>query len=139
MRSSWLLAATLLALGVIAARAWTAPPTNQVRDFMRLKLDHAQKALEGIVLEDYDLISKHSQQLSLVSQASNWQVLQTEEYLQHSGEFRRATEAMTKAAKEKNLDGAALAYLETTMKCVNCHQYVRDTRQARLDLDFPRR
>lgn len=136
MKWSWLLTATIAALGIAAARAWTAPP-NQVSDFMRLKLDHAQKVLEGIVLEDFDLIRKHSQQLSLVSQASNWQVLQTEEYLQHSGEFRRAADAVTKAAKEKNLDGAALSYMEMTMKCVNCHKYVRDTRQVRLDLpDF---
>ena len=63
-------------------------------------------------------------------------MLQTEEYLKQSGDFRRAADALTKAAQEKNVDGAALAYLDMTMKCVNCHKYVRDTRQARLDVDL---
>lgn len=127
--------ASILTLALVVARGWTAPP-NQVGDFMRLKLDHSQKVLEGIVLEDYEEISKNAQKLSLLSQASNWQVLQTEEYLQHSGEFRRAADAVSAAAKEKNIDGATLAYMEMTLKCVNCHKYVRDSRQVRLDIDF---
>ena len=125
----------IVTLALVVARGWTAPP-NQVGDFMRLKLDHSQKVLEGIVLEDYEMISKNAQKLSLLSQASNWQVLQTEEYLQHSGEFRRAADAVSAAAKEKNIDGATLAYMEMTLKCVNCHKYVRDSRQVRLDIDF---
>ena len=106
---------------------------NNVRDFMRAKLSHSQKVLEGLTTEDYDMIAKNSQAMSLLSQATNWQVLQTEEYLQQSRDFRRAADALTTAAKKKNLDGAALAYVEMTMKCINCHKYVRGVRMARLD------
>ena len=125
----------LIATGLFAivTGADPQPPTpNHVANFMRLKLDHAQKILEGIVLEDYEKIDKQAQHLSLLSQAASWQVLQTPEYLQHSGEFRRAANAVSAAAKDKNLDGAALAYMEMTMKCVNCHKYVRDMRLASL-------
>ena len=52
------------------------------------------------------MIAKTSQAMSLLSQATNWQVLQTEEYLQQSRDFRRAADASTEAAKKKNLDGA---------------------------------
>ena len=35
---------------------------------------------------------------------------------------------MTEAARKKNLDGAVLAYVDLTMKCINCHKYVRGVR-----------
>ena len=107
---------------------------NDVRDFMRAKLAHSQKVLEGLTTEDFDMIAKNSQAMSLLAQASNWQVLQTPEYLEQSRDFRRAADTLTDAAKKKNLDGAALAYVEVTMKCVNCHKYVRGVRMAGTDL-----
>lgn len=110
-------------------RGQSAEP-NRVADFMRLKLSHAQKLLESLAEEDFEAIVKHSQELSLLSQEASWKVLQTEEYLQHSMEFRRTAFAMKKAGEEKNLDGAALGYVDMTMKCVNCHKYVRGVRTA---------
>jgi len=119
----------VLALVGFGSVARTEQP-NQVAEFMKLKLKHSQLVLEGIVLEDFALIEKNAQSLSLLSEAATWRVLQTPEYLQHSGEFRRAANAITNAAREKNIDGAALAYMEMTMKCVNCHKYVRNVRMA---------
>jgi len=131
--------AALLVLGVLILPGHSQRQPNKVSEFMKLKLRHAQNVLEGLVLEDYDMIDKNSQSLSLLSQAETWQVLQTPDYLQHSGEFRRAANAVTNAARDKNIDGAALAYLEMTMKCVNCHKYVRDVRMAKgiSPLDLP--
>ena len=98
--------------------------------FMRSKLDHSQKLLEALALEDFQSMTKESQALSLLSLAASWQVLQTPEYAQQSLEFRRAADAVTEAARKKNLDGAALAYVEMTLKCVSCHKYVRGVRMA---------
>jgi len=103
---------------------------NQVREFMRSKLAHSEQVLGGLVTEDYELIAQHAQHLSLLSQQATWQVLQTPEYLDHSTEFRRAANRLTSAARKKNLDGAALAYVDVTMSCINCHKYVRDTQNA---------
>ena len=50
----------------------------------------------------------------------------------HSNEFRRAAETIVQKAKDKNLDGVALAYLDMTMTCIRCHRYVREVRDARL-------
>jgi hypothetical protein len=121
--------AGMLILGIAIAQS--AVPTNQVAGFMRLKLDHSQKLLEGLVLEDFELIEKHAQQLSLLAEDSNWQVLQTPEYLQLSVEFRRTADALGRAAHEKNLDKATLAYLGMTTKCVNCHEHVREVRKPK--------
>ena len=99
---------------------------NDVAVFMRAKLGHAQHVIEGLALADYDLIARGAHDLALASQASSWQVLQTADYARHSQEFRRSCESLRAAAKDKNLDGAALAWMEVTMKCIQCHKYVRD-------------
>jgi hypothetical protein len=97
---------------------------------MRAKLAHSQNILEGLAMEDFDAIARGAQELSLASQAASWQVLQTPEYARQSVEFRRACESLKRAAKDGNLDGSALAWMEVTMKCVQCHKYVRDEQDA---------
>jgi len=118
------ISAGLLAAAVVAQES--APKADAVADFMRAKLGHSQRVLEGLSLEDYDLIARGAQELALASQASSWQVLQTEEYARQSGEFRRSCDSLRNAAKAKNLDGAALAWMEVSMKCIQCHKSVRD-------------
>ena len=98
---------------------------------MRAKLVHSQKVLEGLTLEDFNLIAKHAQELSLLSQAAQWQVLQTPDYLHQSREFRRVADRLTESARQKNLDGATLAFTELTTECVHCHKYVRRTTRGR--------
>ena len=120
------ISAGLLAAALVAQEP--APKTDDVADFMRAKLGHSQRVLEGLALEDYDLIARGAQELALASQASSWQVLQTEEYARQSSEFRRSCDSLRNTAKAKNLDGAALAWMEVTMKCIQCHKYVRDQR-----------
>jgi cytochrome c556 len=92
---------------------------------MRLKLEHAQKALEGLAKEDFEAISMHAQKISLLTQDENWQVLQTVEYRRHSDDFRRTSNALAEAARKKNLDAATLAYVQLTMHCMYCHKHVR--------------
>jgi hypothetical protein len=124
----WLpLAASAVAAVAIVGIAAEAPPEpDRVAVFMRAKLGHAEHVLEGLAVADYELIERAAQELSLASLDSNWQVLQTEDYVRQSAEFRRACDALKKAAQEKNLDGAALAWVDVTLKCVQCHKYVRD-------------
>jgi|GEM_PF-4526572 len=40
----------------------------------------------------------------------------------------KAAYAEPVAAGPQRIDGAALAWMEVTMKCVQCHKYVRDVR-----------
>ena len=132
-RSTWSKRSTFL-VGVLLAACLLVPGEAQeppavrpdaVADFMRAKLAHSQDVLEGLTLEDYDKIARGAQELALASQASSWQVLQTEDYARQSAEFRRSCDSLRNAAKAHNLDGAALAWMEVTMKCVQCHKYVR--------------
>jgi cytochrome c556 len=126
--SGAILAAWLVGVDVAGA---AGEQPDQVAVFMRAKLAHSQNVLEGLALEDYDLIARGAHDLALASQASSWQVLQTEDYARHSDEFRRSCNALRGAAKARNLDGAALAWMEVTMKCIQCHKYVRDAARGR--------
>jgi cytochrome c556 len=127
---SIVLGVVILTANLWATDAMAQDPDKNVEKFMRAKLVHAQKLLEALALEDFDALVKHSQDLDLLSQATTWQVMQTAEYLAHSKEFQRSAQSLNEAAKKKNIDGASLAYVEMTFKCVNCHKYVRHIRTA---------
>ncbi len=86
-----------------------------------------------VPIADFALIEKHADELIILSKKAEWAVLQTPEYNRQSDDFRRNADSLTKAAKEKNLDAAALTYVQLTMSCVNCHKHVRETRIAGLD------
>lgn len=117
----------LLGLLVATSGEVQKPPPTKGHEFMLRKLDHSQRVLEGIVLEDFDLIEKYARTLSMLSLAAEWQVSPSAEYRQHSQEFRRTADALAEMARKKNLDGAALKYVELTLNCVNCHKEVRKT------------
>ncbi len=122
---------------VLATSLAQPPKTDKFDLFMRAKLEHSQRVLEGLTTGNHEMIAKHAQEISLLSQAEMWQVLQTPEYFERSVEFRRASDALTDAAKNKNLDGATLAYVDMTVKCVNCHKYVRRVKMADVRRDRP--
>ena len=101
----------------------TAP--EKLKPFMQRKLDHAKGVLEGLALEDYEKIAKEAQALSLLSLEADWNVITTEEYLEQSSDFRRAVNVITEAAREKDVHRAALGYVNLTVRCVECHSYLR--------------
>jgi hypothetical protein len=100
---------------------------------MKRKLQQSQKVLEGVALNDFDLIAKHAEELIAVSKEAQWKVLKTPQYDIYSTDFRRSAEALVKNAKDRNLDAAALSYVELTMTCVKCHKHVREVRMVRAD------
>jgi hypothetical protein len=129
------LAVAVMLLAVVPApgirgQTVTEAKPDDVAFFMRAKLGHSQHVLEGLTLADFDLIARGAKELSLASQASSWEVLQTADYARQSSEFRRSCDLLHRAAEEKNLDGAALAWMEVMMKCIQCHKYVRDERNG---------
>jgi len=111
------------------------PPA--IREFMREKLNHSQAVLEGITLEDYDLILVNARKLLAMSQEGMWQAVEGTEYAEHSANFRRNAAALAKAANLASLDSATLAYVRMTMSCVECHKYVRGRKSAALNTPLP--
>jgi hypothetical protein len=126
------LGASLMALTgtwLVHAQSKTGPTTSEI---MKLKLDYAQSLLTGIATENYDLIYLNAESLSKLSRDSAWRARQTPQYELFSAEFRRHLDAISKAAKDRNLDAASLAYVQMTLSCVQCHKYMRGTKTAGL-------
>jgi hypothetical protein len=102
------------------------PPPPKKPTVMERKLVFAQKVLEGLAKEDYAKISTNADGLIDCLKEVTWKLNDTEKYLLYSNDFLRRVENMKKAAKAKNIDAAALAYVDMTLTCVKCHQYLRD-------------
>ena len=120
-----------LIVGAVASSRSAEPNTTEV--FMRAKLEHSQRILEGLTTEDFKIIAQSAERLETLSQDASWNILQTPEYMRQSVEFRRNAEELAKAAENKNLDGASLAYMDVMLNCINCHKYVRSIRLSQAE------
>ena len=89
--------------------------------------------LEGLATEDYDLIITKGTRLSAMSKEAGWRVFENPDYDHQSVTFRRHVDSLVKAARDKNLDDATLAYVRVTMSCVDCHKLVRGKLVASAD------
>jgi hypothetical protein len=104
-----------------------------VQELMQRKPAESQKVLEGIALQDFDKIADHAQELIVISNKTQWRVLDTPLYELYSADFRRSAADLVRNARKKNVDAAALSYVDLTLTCVKCHQHVREKRMARRD------
>lgn len=104
-----------------------------VEGLMRRKLDRSQKVLEGITTGNFRQVTKNSEELIALSKEAGWRVLRTPRYELYSEEFQRAAGDLIKHSRARNLDAAALSYVDLTLTCVKCHKYIREVRTVRLD------
>jgi hypothetical protein len=124
-----LLSLTAIAVVVLAVtNAWVkaqGPGEKPLKPFMQMKLEPAKQILEGIALEDFDLINRSAQRISALTFDAGWMTIQTASYRQHSEDFQRSVAAIAQAARNKNLNAATLSYMQMTLSCVQCHKDLR--------------
>ena len=125
-----LVAVSLLASGEGLSQS---PRKQAFKRVMTQKLQSSQHLLEALALADFKKMKASAEKLLELTNTEEWLAIKTRQYAVHTNEFRSDLEKMLKKTKEKNLDGAALAYVELTLTCVRCHQYVREVRDARWD------
>jgi len=121
---------SLLAVLLLASpRVHGDPPEetepSRLSPLMQMKLDRSKAILEGLALEDFEKISANAQALRLLSLESGWNVIQTEEYATQSRDFRRTSAVIAEAAREQDLGRATLGFVALTVRCVECHSYMR--------------
>lgn len=104
-----------------------------LRDYMRKKLAASNQILEGLCTEDAALVLEGAQALNEMSTSERWRVSNDPMYRQFSGEFRETTQQLVNAAEKKNMDRAALKWMDATMNCIDCHRFVRGIRIADSD------
>ncbi len=104
----------------------TSPPSKEASVWMKQKLTSSQEILKGLTEADFDLIRKNAQAMLAVDYMEQWFRADTPDYRLLVSDFRFANETLVRAAREKNLERATVAYLGLTLSCVNCHNIVRD-------------
>ena len=126
---------TVALFGLITAPFGQPKAPVSTREFMREKLEHSQKLLGALATEDYFTLQKMSERLSAMTQHADWQAFQNPDYTAFSAGFRTHANALTKTAKDRNIDASTLAYVRMTMSCVDCHKFVRGKQVAEVLLD----
>lgn len=125
------IAIALLCLATAGGARGQKPATDKKPEpkqptVMQRKLIHSQKLLEGLALADFDKIAAGADGLTMCVKEASWRAVATPKYEVYSNDMIRNLEAMKKAAKAKNVDAAALAYVDITLTCVKCHTHVRE-------------
>ncbi len=95
---------------------------DKVSALMRIKLEHSQKVREGITTQDFKMISSNARRLKSPSARRPVRGGQDDPLRDAQQRHRREAEDLIKAAKEKNVDAAALAYVDMTLTCVQVSQ-----------------
>ena len=116
---------TFLVVSGASVRSQEADP---VKKLMSLKMDYTHQVLESLIKQDFEAIKELSFRLVVLTGTEDWMVIRTPEYSEHTVHFRRAVEAFQEAPKRGDMDAAALAYLDMTLSCVQCHKYVLEYR-----------
>lgn len=110
---------------------------GDLRAFMRQKLDLSKTILGGLSVENYAKVAEGARGLKVLSEDAQWRVSPNINYLRLSNEFQAQAQDMIDAAVDENIDGATLAYVQSTLTCVKCHKLVRE--QKLVLNDAPRR
>lgn len=102
-------------------------PESLLKKFMRQKLHASNQILEGLCTEDLQMVSEGSDVLMKMSGEEKWRVSNDMMYRRYSTEFVHAVEELQKEAKDNDMNGTSMAWVNVTMKCLKCHEWVRNT------------
>jgi hypothetical protein len=95
---------------------------------MKQKLEASQNILAGLTEADFGKVRTNAEALSFLGYLEKWAHADTPNYKRQMLYYDYANRDLIRQAKEKNLDGAILAYNQLTASCVQCHQIIRDVK-----------
>lgn len=124
-----LLSATITAL--LASWVLAAEPTDDASTgmnvWMKRKLDHSHKVLEGLANADFEAIQSSATAMRKLTKLEAFaRRKDAEAYRTQLRVFDFANAELVRLANERNLDGTATAFNQLTLSCVNCHKLLRD-------------
>ena len=124
----------LLCVGLLLAKEGCgqdkrAETAQQPTSFwMKKKLEYSQGILEGITLADFDKIATNAESMRNLSKIEGFIRRPTAGYAAQLQIFDEAAAEIFRQANRDNLDGAALAFTQLTVSCVNCHKRLREAK-----------
>ncbi len=124
-----------LVIGGICFLALTAPAlaqenkpatSDEASVWMRKKLEYSQNILAGIATADFDKIATNAESMRTLGKIEAFVRSRTPGYRKQLEMFDDANEEILRQAKRDNVEGAALAFTQLTISCVNCHKQLRE-------------
>jgi cytochrome c556 len=103
----------------------TAGNDQPVSFWMKKKLEYSQNILAGITNADFDKIVTNAESMRNLSKIEGFVRRQTPGYRAQLRIFEESADEILRQAKKDNVDGAALAFTQLTISCVNCHKHLR--------------
>ncbi len=97
--------------------------------WMKKKLEFSQNILAGLTESDFDKVRTNAEAMAVLGYLEKWARADRPDYKKQVAFFEFANQELIRQAKEKNLDGATLAYNQLTVSCVQCHKIVRDAKK----------
>ena len=125
MRGITLAVVSVCLLGIAVTYAKDEPKDNEPSIWMKQKLAYSQRILNGLAMEDYEMIAENANAMKGLSRIEGFVRGKTEGYRTHLKSFEFATNELIRNSEQKNLDGATLAFTQMTISCVNCHKEIR--------------
>jgi hypothetical protein len=98
---------------------------NQPSVWMRKKLDFSRNILAGLASEDFDKVAANAQAMQGMSKLESFIRGKMPGYRTQLEVFQDANEEIIRQAQKDNVEGAALAFTQLTISCVNCHKHLR--------------
>ena len=116
---------------VFAAEAKSQEPVPQVTAekpmsfWMAQKIDLSKKILESLTKEDFAAIESDAKQLRTLGKIEGFVRRQDTTYTRYQQQFDSALLDVATQARNKNVEGATLAFNQLTTSCVICHKRLR--------------
>jgi hypothetical protein len=98
--------------------------------WMKQKLEYSKNILAGVATADFELVVGNATRMKNFGALEKAVRGRDPAYLAQLKMFEFANQELIRTAKEENVDGAALAFTQLTLSCVNCHKYLRDPKRA---------
>ena len=96
--------------------------------WMKKKLDLTKDVMVGLASSDFEELENCAKTIRTLNTIEGWvRRAETKEYRRQLKFFEQANENLLTHALDENLDGAALAFTQMTLSCVNCHKHLRDS------------
>ncbi len=127
MRRPFIISVLLLISGLAAITVAGQKDKDQPESFwMKKKLEFSKNILEGITLEDFEAVRDSAASMRRLSALEGFtRRKDTKAYRAQLAIFEFSNDELLRSADEKDVDGAALAFTQLTLSCVNCHKQLR--------------
>lgn len=102
---------------------------DQASVWMEKKLEFSRNILSALTEANFAEIERNAENMNFVGYLEKWTRGGQPDYKRQVAYFEFANQELIRHAKEKNLDGATLAFNQLTTSCVQCHKIVRDAKK----------